>query len=242
MIPVETPDIRLTVHEVLGGCQCDQDDLLALHAALFPQYAYYQTYMRQRAQQPPNADPRFVEHWWLIRLNDQPAAIRFFKYVPERNCGLGLAVGIQPEYRQHTFGRYRRFSEAIVLASLEQLCTDAKALGKLTPVGMISEIEAYLLPRYYREYGFIRLPIDYTEPSLTAEAQKLVADTEDLVFRPMELGILPSDPARFDPQDSEMLRQIVLAFLVDHYGLSENHLIVRRALASIPTALTTEEN
>jgi hypothetical protein len=241
MIPVETPGVQLTVHEVLGGIQHDLEDLLALHADLFPQYAYYRPYMQHRAKRPPHVDPRFIEHWWLIRVNGQAAAIRFFKYVPERDCGLALAIGIKPEYRQQTFGLYRRFAEAILFASLQQVRSDAEAAGKPRLAGMAVEIEPYLFSRYFGEYGHVRLPIDYVEPSFTAEAKPFLDSKAELKFRPMTLGILPIDSNRFTPFNEETLNNITFALLVDHYGLPEEHRIVRRALDSIQMALKTEE-
>jgi hypothetical protein len=241
MIPVETPGTQLSIHEVLGGPQRDLEDLLAIHADLFPQYAYYHAYMRHRAKQPSDADPRTVEHWWLIRLNGQAAAVRFFKYVPGRNCGIALAIGIKPDYRRHTFGRYRRFSEAILHTSLQQVQSDAEVAGKPTPVGMVVEIEHYLFARYFDEYGHLRLPIDYLEPSFTAEAKPFLDSTAQLEFRPIALGILPTDSCPFNPLDEKMLNDVVFALLIDHYGLPENHWTVRRALDSIQMAQRAEE-
>lgn len=241
MIPVDTPGLELSIQEVLGGTPRDLEDLLTIHANLFPQYTYYHAYMRQRAQQPPVADSGSIEHWWLIRLNDQAVAIRFFKYIPARNCGVALAIGIKPEYRHHTFGRYRRFSEAILSASLQQILSDAETAGKPKPLGMVVEIEQYLCPRYFGKYGYIRLPIDYLEPSFTAEAKPFLNDTTPLEFRSITLGILPADSELFDSLDEKMLNDVVLALLVDHYGLPEDHWVVRRARASIQTALGAEE-
>lgn len=236
MIPVDTPGLELTIHEVLGGDADDLESLLTIHQDLFPQYGYYRPFMRERAQEPPDADPRFVEHWWLLRINGEAAAVRFFKYVPHRHCGCALAIGIKPEFRPYTLGRYRRFSEAILLGSIRQLKTDAKAAGRPTPVGMVTEIESYLRLRYYREYGYVRLPLDYLEPSFTPEAEPHLEEDEraEIKFRPIELGILPLAGSPFDLSDPRVLNDVVSALLIDHYGLDEDHWAVIRARKSIP--------
>lgn len=235
------PELDLTIHEVLGGSTNDLEDLLDIHRELFPQYVYYQTYMRERAGRPPDCDPRFVEHWWLVRVHGQAAAVRFFKYVPARACGIGLAVGIRPAYRRMTFGSYRRLSEVLVAKSLEQLVADAQAGGRPNPVGMVSEIESYLLKRYHTEYGFVALPVEYYEPSFTIEAAAFVDPSDKLEFRQIHLGILPVSGEILSPDDPGMLSNIVYALLVDHYGLPESHWAVRQALSSIPRSSNIED-
>ncbi|MBN1679625.1 MAG: hypothetical protein JW966_04985 [Anaerolineae bacterium] len=240
MIPVDKPGPDLTISEVLGGNQDDLDDLLSIHQELFPQYLYYQPFMRERATKPPGADPRFVEHWWLLRVDGQAAAIRFFKYIPARDCGFALAIGVLPAFRALTFGRYLRFSHAILIGSMNQLKADAQAAGRPMPVGMGTEIEHYLLWRYYTEYGYVKLPVDYREPSFSQEAEVYIEqnDKKELQFRQIELGILPCNHAHFNPNDSEMLKNVIFALLVDHYELPEDHWVIRHALKSRSAALT----
>ncbi len=233
MIKIDTPHPGLSVHEVLGGSKRDLDDLLAVHRELFAKFSSYIPYMIERAKDPPDADPCFVEHWWLARIDGEPAGIRYFKYVPARQCGLSLGIAVLKLYRHLTFGRYGRFSKLLTLTSLEQLQADAAAAGQPVPVGIVAEVENYLLPRY-DEYDFIRLPIDYNEPSSTPEANAARGEAEDhLSFRPIQLGVFMLADTSFDPFNRQMLRQLVLAFLVDHYGLPDDHPVVCRALESI---------
>ncbi len=236
MIPLPIPDARLTIHEVLGGSLHDLEDLLEVHRELFPRLGHYHPYMRQRAQQPPDADPRWVEHWWLARIEGQAAAIRYFKYVPARQCGLSLGIGVRKPYRTLTFGRYGRFSELLTRTSLEQVEADAQAKGQPVPVGIVAEVEDYLLKRY-DEYGFVQLPVDYLEPSSTPEAMAAEGQPEAqaVEFRQIALGVFPLQNSPFDPLDRAVLRQMVLAFLVDHYELPEDHRVVQRAVDSIRT-------
>jgi hypothetical protein len=229
---VKLPGTNITLHEVLGGSENDLVDLLAIHRELFPDYEYYQPYMQERAKLPHHANPDLVEHWWLVRVAGQPAGVRFFVYVPQRDCGLGLAVGVRPAYRKVTFGEYQRLSEILLLKTLEYLTIDAEKSGRVTPIGMVSEIEDYILPRCI-EYGYIPLNVDYQEPSFVQNSVVSVDKDEPISFRPIALGCLPTNKDAFDPTDPNMLTNVVKALLVDHYGLAEDHPVVRRALNSI---------
>jgi hypothetical protein len=234
MIKIDTPHPGLSVHEVLGGSARDLEDLLAVHRELFAKFSSYIPYMVERAKDPPDADPHFVEHWWLARIDGEPAGIRYFKYAPARHCGLSLGIAVLKPYRHITFGRYGRFSKLLTLTSLEQLQADAAAAGQPVPVGIVAEVEDYLLPRY-DEYDFIRLPIDYNEPSTTPEASAARGEEtgDNLSFRPIQLGVFKLADTQFDPFNRQVLRDMVLAFLVDHYSLPDDHPMVRRALESI---------
>jgi hypothetical protein len=235
MIPVEMPDIGLTIHEVLGGDKHDLQDLLRLHADLFPHYGYYQPYMQQRAKYPLDADPNLIEHWWLVRIQGEAAGVRFFDYVPRRNCGLGLAVGIKPSFRRAASGPYRRLSELLLMTSLDYLQVDAGAAGKPAPLGMVSEIEDYILATCV-EYGYIELPVDYEEPSTIVHSSIVpdgLLEAQELTFRPITLACLPLDRTKFDPANPAMLTEVASALLIDYYGLTEDHPVTRRVLDSI---------
>jgi hypothetical protein len=234
MTVIELPGTDISMHEVLGGSEADLADLLELHRELFPEYAYYQPYMRERARTSPDARSNLVEHWWLVRVKGQAAGVRFFDYAPQRDCGLGLAVGIRAEYRKITVGEFQRLSELLLLKTLEFLTIDASKAGRPVPIGMVSEIEDYILPRCI-EYGYVELPVRYQEPSriVGSQGSQTQLETEPLTFRPITLGCLPSNPETFDPADAVMLTNVVKAFLVDHYGLPEDHQAVCRALDSI---------
>jgi hypothetical protein len=234
MAVIVMPSAGITIHEILGGSEKDLADLLEIHSELFPEYAYYQPYMRERAKFAPDANPNLVEHWWLVRVEGHAAGVRFFDYVPQRDCGLGLAVGIRPAYRQVTFGKHQRLSEILLLKTLDHLSVDAQHTGRPLPIGMVSEIEDYILPRCI-EYGYVELPVDYEEPSLVLSpvVPNTLTNTHQLKFRPITLGCLPTEKASFDSSDPVMLADVVKAFLIDHYGLPEDHQAVRRALDSI---------
>lgn len=237
MITIETTHPGLTVHEVLGGTEQDLEDLLMIHRELFPKFSSYIPFMYERAQEPPDTDPRFIEHWWLARIDGEPAGIRYFKYVPRRHCGLSLGIAILKPFRHLTFGdHYGRFSRMLTLTSLEQLEADARSMDQPVPVGIFAEVEAYLLPRY-DEFDFIRLPIDYQEPSSTPEASEARGDSTDetLSFRSIAVGVFKLANTQFDPFNRSVMKDMTLAFLIDHYGLPDDHPVVQRALESIDT-------
>jgi hypothetical protein len=236
MISINTPHPGLTVHEVLGGSERDLEDMIEVHLELFAKFASYVPFMRERAQHPPEADPPFVEHWWLARIDGEAAGVRYFKYVPKRHCGLSLGIAIRKKFRPLTFGdHYGRFSKMLILASLEQVRADAEATGQPVPVGIVAEMENYLHQRY-AQYDFIEYLINYNEPSSTPEATEARGENpgeEDLSFRSIQLGLFKLEDTRFDPFHVDVVDNMVLAFLVDHYGLPNDHWAVRRALESI---------
>ncbi len=81
----------------------------------------------------------------------------------------------------------------------------------------------------YHEYGFVDLPVTYVEPP-TIEGTPLAGGRDD--FQRMELALLPMREAPLDPADPQMLKQVIFALLVDHYGLSETHWAVQQALCT----------
>ncbi|NDJ76203.1 MAG: hypothetical protein GYB65_08080 [Chloroflexi bacterium] len=236
MIAIETPHPGLVVSEVLGGSTRDIEDMIAVHLELFGKFEAYVPYMRERALQPPNADPGCIYHWWLARIADEPAAVRYFKYIPARHVGLSLGVAVRKKFRPLTFGeQYGRFSNMMILTSLKQVQADAEAMGNPVPLGIAAEVEEYLRPRY-AEYNFIEYAVDYQEPSSTPDATAASGEgeqDEQLSFRPIQIGLFKLENTAFDPYSRETQENIVKAFLIDHYELPVEHWAVQQALRSI---------
>jgi len=248
MIPIEIPGEDSAVYEVIGGSARQLKALIELYKEFFPQYPQYLPRIRYKAQLPADADPRFVEHWWLVEIDGQPAGFRMFKYALERNCGLSLGLAIRPSYRRLRSGRYRRLAELLLMSSLEQLKADAQVAGRPIPAGMVTELQlpetttdealqrgrARLIARY-REYGFVELPVEYYEPPFIQGGAGFedLAELEKKEFLRLLLGIFPIEGGPFDPSDPAMVTDLVLAFLVDHYGLPGGHWAVRRTLDSM---------
>ena len=236
MRPIEIPGTDVTIHDVTQGNVERLEALLDLFVEAFPRYTRYLPIMRERAiRLPADADPRFVEHQWLAEVGTQAAGFTVFKYVPGRNCGLCMAIGVRPAYRLLSAGRYRRLSELLLKSSLEQLQADALTAGRPAPVGMVLEVEEPKLVARFREYGLVELPVDYREPPFLHGRQALAdaSELEAMGFQPMQLGIYPIGGESFNPSDPAMLANLIYALLVDHYRLPEEHWAVRRSLDSI---------
>lgn len=232
---IEFPEFNITLHEVLGGNARDLADLLAIHQALFPQYTYYHAYMRERAQNPPDAEGDSIDHWWLVRLKGEAIAINLFTYLPRRGCGVVLAIAVKPDFRAIAVGRYQRMAEFLLMKSIEQVQVDAKACDQPVPLGVVAEVEDYLVKRY-QQYNFVRLPVDYAEPSFMSTAQtSLASDGQELTFHPLNLCFYPVRP-NVDLAEPAILKDILYALLVDYYELPETHWFVDRTIASIASS------
>ena len=247
----------ISIIEVIGDDPINLEKYLALYEEFFPYYDYYVPYMRDRGHQRADADPRFIEHWWLLEINGKPAAIREFKYVPGRNCGVALIIAIKPEYRRVTVEGYSSLAHFIVSSSLEQLKIDAASRDQALPIGMVSELQLpetagsedvkqfrKRLIAVWRRFGFQQLPVDYLEPPYVQGTEQYLDESilDSQEFLPLMLGIIPIPGGGFDAANREMIADLTRAMLVDNYGLSEDHWVVERALASISERLSDSKN
>lgn len=229
-IPVLQQD-NLVIYELLGSDDAPRiEQLLKLYADSFPQYTQYLPRMRRRSAFPSDHNPRFRTHYWLVEVNGQPAALRTFRYVRARRCGLAHALAVHPDYRNSTVDNLR-LSFFIVRQCLRQVVEDASAAGDLPIHGIVNEVEDPHLMEHYARHGILELPVRYQEPVFPSSD----AGPELAIFQPMRLGYLPAvGAAPLAHQQPEVLTQFVLAFLVDHYGLPETHPVVQTVLDSIP--------
>ncbi len=245
-IPLKTQG--LTIYETNGGDPVYRKKMLDLYAETFPEYAYYLPYMDYRMSLPVDADPLFIERWWLIEIDEEPVALRLFKYSPSRRCALVLGTAIKPQFRKHPVPGYPRLLPYLIDLSIEQIETDAISLGQPLPAGFVSEFQLpepgmsreeasyhqHIIERY-RELGCVDLPVDYFEPPYIVGRERFVSNVapDALSFNHMMFSILPLQRGDFDIHDRKQITDFALAFLVDHYRLSEDHWAVRRALESI---------
>ena len=227
----ETHQGQLCIYDVIDNHLEHLDDLLALYGELFPQYI--SSLSRLRAQAIAPADPRFIRHQWLVKVNGDAAALATFGLALQRGIGFCLSIAIRPAYRSLAWGSYRRLSEFIIRQMVAQLEADATHSGARPPCGLVVEIEMsgsksaesrrHLLERY-QEYGFIHLPVTYHEPAFLRNAP--VQDAQ-----PMQLYFLS-----IHTDCANILQNVVDSLLIDHYGLTEDNWIVQQARKSIEHA------
>jgi hypothetical protein len=234
MISFHIENIEITIHELTGGNTDRLDDLSELFTELFPQYAHRVFRMHRKAQDPPDVNPLFVEHQWLIDADGQPAAMTSFKYIPKRNIGLEIYLGVRPAFRKLGKSDHpRRMAEILIYTACEQLRSDARAAGRPSPAGLVFEVLEPKLVRQYREYGFLELPVAYYEPRYRPGHENFLAGGEDIDCKQAQLGIFPLNPEQTNKDDPALLSNIVSALLLDHYGLPENHWIIQCAFKSL---------
>ncbi len=231
------PEIGFEIQDIVDGNTRYLDDLITLYSRLFPGYERYVAVMRRRAARPSRAVPPFIEHQWLALVNGQPAGMVVFKYNQKRNCGLGLDLGVHPDFRVITYKGHTRLAKLLIDLRHEQLILDASSLGDPMPIGSLVEVESPDVVAQFRKYGMQQLPVKYVEPPAPEDALELMdrREVDETAYKPMHLGIYPIDRERFDPKDPAQLSDLIRAYLVDHYGLPETHWAVRAALQSILT-------
>jgi len=227
---VHTDD--LIIHDVTGGNVDHLDALVGLMEELFPQYIHNLPRVTQRAYQPPDADRRCINHQWLAEVDGNAAGLISFKYVPARNLGLLIYLAVKPAFRLPWKDIPCRLSEILLISALDQLQIDAQTAGQLAPSHLAAEVEYPELLERYKHYGFVELPVEYYEPPDSYEPGTFRSEMEPdfATYRPMYMGIFPARPAFVDPTEGDLLRDVLLAFYVDHYGLPEDHWTIQRAL------------
>ena len=90
--------------------------------------------------------------------------------------------------------------------------------------------------KYFR-YGFIEFPIYYYEPPYTlelAEASDEKDDLDKIAFGRMRLGAFQIPGCVFEANDSNIIRTVLFALLVDHYCLPVDHWLSQKMFSEIP--------
>lgn len=231
----EIPELGFEIQEIVNGRTRYLDDLIELYLQLFPGYGRYVAVMRRRANRPQDTTPPFLEHQWLALVNGQPAAMTVFKYNYKRNCGLGLDLGVHPDFRIISHSGYTSLARLMIELRHKQLLMDAKSLGMSLPLGSLVEVESPKVVARFKEYGMLLLPVKYYEPPAPEDALEIIGrqEIEKTGFTPMHLGIYPIDREAYNPKDADQLSMFVKAYLMDHYGLPESHWAVQESLQSI---------
>ena len=227
------------IWELIGsGDQARIEAMLELYARFFSQYAHYVPRMRRRAALCEEHRKGHLVHYWLVEVNGQPAAIRMFRYIRKRQCGLAIALAVDPAYREMLVAG-KRLPMYLVRACLEQIVADAKRLGDPPPLGMVNEVEYPRLMEGYKHYGIRELPVKYAEPVFPPEqdGRSPLQELDMVQFLPISLGFLPNPELNGRTYSAVKVKHFALAFLVDHYGLPMDHPQVQAVLNSIPVLL-----
>jgi hypothetical protein len=230
-------DHSVKVWELNGsGDEARIEAMLELYARSFPQYAHYVPRMRQRAKFGEEHRLGHIVHYWLVEVDNQPAGLRTFRYIRSRNCGIAIALAVDPTFREVLVNGHR-LSMFLVHACLDQVIADAEQLGDPPVLGMVSEVEFPRLMEHYQRNGITKLPIQYLEPIFpprSKDNELAFADAPaPIQFMPTSLGFLPNPKLDGHVYDIKNVADFALAFLVDHYGLPVDHPQVQAVLNSI---------
>ncbi len=228
-------DARLMGLELTNGAHADRLPVVkAIYDQLFPQYAatpFLWKALQDLALAPADADPNFIHHLWLLYFDGQPVGMTHFSYCVSRQVGLGIYIAVLPQYRKQMVGSYARLSEASIAATHLALAEDVRRLGHAPLSGFFAEVDLQKLTRQYEKYGFLLLPVAYEEPRLP-EGLESYPGPQVYQFHPLHLGFFPSSACAERPT-VDVLRRAVQAFLVDFYGLPEDHPKVQQSLQSL---------
>ena len=221
----------VAIYELLAsGDEERLDAMLTLYAAFFPHYEHYVPRMRRRAGFPAEKRAGHVAHYWLFEYQGAPVGLTTFRYIVERECGLGISFGLDPAVRSVRVGE-ERLSAFIIGQIMRQLKRDA-AIAKTNFYGLVTEVEHRSLMEHYKKMGMLELPMQYFEPIYPPEEtdEDLESRIEKASFIPVILAITPHKAFEFR---APLLKNFAEAFLVDHYELPRAHPMVQKTLASI---------
>ncbi len=226
---------NVAIYDLLGSGDTDRiEKMLGLYEKLFPQYQHYVPRMRRRTQFGNEHREGHIVHYWLTEVDGQPAGIRTFRYVRERHCGLAHSLAVDPSFRDVMVNGHR-LSVYIIYECLTQVICDAQEKGDPPVFGIVNEVEPHRLMEHYMRNGLVQLPLKYVEPIFPPEAagRSRLEELAITRFSPMHIGFLPNPDVKVEKYTREMISDFVMAFLVDHYGLPEQHSTVLEVLETI---------
>jgi len=226
---------NVAIYELLGSDDMERiEKMLGLYAKLFPQYQHYVPRMRRRSQFGNEHRVGHIVHYWLVEVDGQPAGLRTFRYVRGRRCGLAHSLAVDPAFRE-VMADDHRLAVFIIYECLNQIVRDARERGDLPLYGMVNEVEPSRLMEHYVNNGLVQLPLKYVEPIFPPEVEgrSHLEEMANIRFSPMHIGFLPNPEMNIQKYTCEMISNFVKAFLVDHYGLPEEHPAVLEVLDSI---------
>ncbi len=226
---------KVEVYDLLGsGDEVRIEKMLGLYEKLFPQYQHYVPRMRRRTQFSNEHREGHVVHYWLIEVDGEPAGIRTFRYIRDRHCGLAHSLAVDPKFRKIRVFE-KRLAVFIIYECLAQVINDSKAQGDPPALGMVNEVEPDHLMEHYIRNGLVQLPLKYAEPIFppAVEGRSRLEELAITRFSPMHMGFLPNPELQDQKYTREIITDFVKAFLVDHYGLPEDHPAVLEVVETI---------
>ena len=226
---------NIAIYDLLGrGDDPKTEALLGLYAKLFPKYQHYVPRMRRRAKFGSEHRKGHILHYWLIEVDGQPAGLRTFRYVRQRHCGLAHALAVDPAYREIVIDGHR-LAVFIIYECLAQVIRDAEERGDPPVLGVVNEVEPGRLMEHYIRNGLVQLPLSYVEPIFPPEVagRSRLEELAITRFSHMHMGFLPNPAADVKAYTPAMIVDFVKAFLVDHYGLPEEHPAIAEVIDTI---------
>lgn len=228
-----SPEAGIAIQDVVGGNLAGLPALAELFLESFPAYAASLPRIRRKAERPPDANPRLLEHQWLIEVEGQAAGMMAFKYVCYRNVGIAAYLAVRPAYRARAVAGYPRLAGWLIATAGRQLCLDAERLGRPRPWGLAGEVVTPGVLARYIQYGALALPVSYLEPYFPDGRSDSLSPGEAprIEWHPAQLALMPVGGAALDVHDPALLEDVVTAFLVEHYGLPADHPQVQQIVA-----------
>ena len=224
----------LEIQDLVNGQTEHLEEYIDIYKTLFPQYVRYIPIMRKRASLSFNSMDIERWHQWLLRLNRQAVGIAGFLYNRRRNIGLLMDLAIKPEARSFVASNGERFARHVLDLAIQQLKLDALEDGMNGPLCMAAEVEHRALLEQYTRYGYVKYPVEYFEPPGTPELANITQEPDDLKkigFGQMYVGAFPVPGNEVHVDSPKVVKEVLNAFLIDHYRLSSDHWLIQKLIA-----------
>jgi hypothetical protein len=202
---------EVVFHDVVDGRYPELvDDLVALHAASFPEHPFAAELARVDAERPSVRDG-IVVHQWIAHVDGVPAGFSFADSNLVRNVVPIHFMAVDPALRSVRIDGCR-LGEWLLRDTIRQMVDD----GRPGTLGAFAETPDYKV-EYFLRTGWRIVPVDYAEPVHGWDWPTL-----GLEMRPLVLLWLPN-PA-LDAETVDALEPTVAApgaasFLLDMYRL-----------------------
>lgn len=239
---------NLKIYDLTHSQEHDRiQSMLMVYRELMPDYGYYEPRMIHGIQQTYDVRPNLHRFYWYSEVDDEPAGLIQFEYVPGQDVGLVMDMAVLPPYRQMDFGTGYRFNYLQVREAANFLKDHALRLGRPKPYGLGNEIaHDAIFNLTVNVYHNIPIPTHYKEPPYVEYDKHLLDQSilEETQFRPMHLGLFPLE---FENEtrnlhQASVYKNVIHAFLIDHYGLATDHWAYQESIREVEIIIgETEE-